>query len=225
MATRLRPVTETIPKALVKVAGEPFVFHQLRLLKKHGVRRVTFCTGYRAEMIEACLGDGSALGMDISYSEDGPVLLGTGGAIRKAAPLLGENFFILYGDSYLPCDYMAVQQAFVDSGKPGLMTVYRNDGMWDSSNVEFQDGRLIAYDKSARTSRMKHIDYGLGVFSASAFTPIPENAPCDLVEVYQRLLKDGDLAALEMRGRFYEAGSFNGIAELERFLEAASDIR
>src|SRR5262245_47348338 len=126
LATRLRPVSETIPKALVPVAGEPFLAHQLRLLAASGIRRVTLCVGYLGDTIEAFAGDGSRFGLELSYSSDGPELRGTAGAIAHARRLLGDDFFVLYGDSYLPCDYAAIQQAFERSGKPGLMTVFHN---------------------------------------------------------------------------------------------------
>jgi NDP-sugar pyrophosphorylase family protein len=137
LATRLRPITETIPKALIEVAGEPFLAHQLRLLRRYGFERVVLCVGYLGEMIQAFAGNGAAFGLRVEYAFDGPQLLGTGGALRRALPLLGERFAVIYGDSYLPCDYQAALAAFDDSGKLGLMSVYRNEGRWDTSNVEF----------------------------------------------------------------------------------------
>ena len=125
--------------------------------------------------------------MKIEYSYDGAKLLGTAGAIRSALPKLGADFFVLYGDSYLPCDYAAVEREFVSSGKPGLMTVFRNDGRWDTSNVEFEHGEILAYSKKNRTPRMRYIDYGLGVFKAEAFS---ERAASDLADVYADLLHD-----------------------------------
>ncbi len=220
IATRLRPLTEKIPKALVEIDGEPFLAHQLRLLAKHGADQVIFCTGYRGEMIEEFLGDGSRFGVRAAYSHDGAVLLGTAGAIRKALPKLGETFFVLYGDSYLPCDYAAIQTAFVTSGKSALMTVYRNEGQWDSSNVEFAEGRIIAYDKQDRTPRMRYIDYGLGVFRASAFAGTPDGVPYDLAIVYQQLLRENNLAAFEVHERFYEIGSFQGLKDFGSYLKA-----
>src|SRR4051794_4872944 len=130
LATRLRPLTETIPKSLVEVAGEPFLAHQLRLLHSHGIRRATLCVGYLGEMVREFAGDGARFGMEVTYSFDGPELRGTAGAVRQALPLLGPAFFVLYGDSYLPCDYAAVERAFLESGKLGLMTVFRNEGQW-----------------------------------------------------------------------------------------------
>src|SRR5437763_621059 len=184
LATRLRPITETIPKALVEIAGEPFLGHQLRLLSRGGINRAVLCLGYLGEQVRDYAGDGSAFGLHIDYSFDGPELLGTAGAIRRAAPLLGEAFFVIYGDSYLPCDYGAVCNAFLVSGKPGLMTVFLKDGQSDNSNVEYADGRILAYDKANRTPRMRHIDYGLGVFRRAAFDKVPEGIAYDLATLY-----------------------------------------
>lgn len=215
LATRLRPLTEKIPKALMDINGEPFLAHQLRLLRAAGIERVVLCTGYLGEKIRGWLGSGGQFGMRVRYSSDWPVLRGTAGAIRKALPLAGPRFFVLYGDSYLPCDYAAVQQAFENLGQPGLMTVHANDGQWDASNVEYADGRILAYDKKNKTPRMRHIDYGLGVFAAEAF----EDPVSDLALLYQHLLERGELAAFEVPQRFYEIGSFQGIEELSEYLK------
>jgi NDP-sugar pyrophosphorylase family protein len=217
LGTRLRPLTEKIPKNLIEIHGEPFLAHQLRLLGAHGIERAVLCTGYRGEMIREFAGDGSRFGIHLDYSRDWPVLRGTAGAVRQALPLLGERFFVLYGDSYLPCDYRAVQEAFLASGKPALMTVFANEGRWDTSNVEFSEGGIVAYDKKGRTERMRHIDYGLGVFHASVFAGLPGERH-DLAEVYQDLLRRGELAGFEVFERFYEAGSPAGIEELKELL-------
>ncbi len=222
VATRLRPVTENIPKALVDVNGEPFISHQLRLLRSRGIVRAIICAGYRGEMIRDFVGDGSRFEIQVEYSFDGDRLLGTGGAIKKALALLAGSFFVLYGDSYLPCDYMAVQTAFKRSGKEALMTVFHNKGAWDTSNVEFAGGQILAYDKKRITPGMRHIDYGLGVFQVEAFDHVPQDTQYDLADLYQLLLRRGDLAAFEVKERFYEAGSFNGLEELKRYLALGS---
>lgn len=218
LATRLRPLTETIPKSLVPVAGEPFLAHQLRLLARSGIRRVVLCIGHLGEAIRRFAGDGSRFDLTIQYSEDGPVLLGTAGAVRRALPWLGEEFFVLYGDSYLPCDYRAVAEAFRRARRPALMTVYRNEGQGDASNVDYQNGEILAYDKRRPTARMHYIDYGLGVFSRSVFERLPPETPYDLAELYQELLARRELAAFEASQRFYHVGSFEAIAELEQYL-------
>jgi NDP-sugar pyrophosphorylase family protein len=218
LATRLRPVTETIPKALVDIAGEPFLAHQLRLLARAGYRRVVLCVGYRAQQIEEFAGDGRAFGLDIAYSPDGPQLLGTAGALRRALPLLGDAFAVVYGDSYLTCDYVAAERSFLDSGKLGLMTVYRNEGQWDTSNVEFTGGRILTYDKANRTPAMRYIDYGLGMFRAAALDSVLADRPSDLAALYQDLLRRDELAAWESPDRFYEIGSPEGIRDLTEFL-------
>jgi len=218
LATRLRPITETIPKTLVDIAGEPFLAHQLRLLRSAGYQRVVMCVGYLGEMVREYAGDGSAFGLRVDYSFDGPRLLGTAGAIVRAMPLLGDRFSVIYGDSYLPCDYAAAERAFAESGRLGLMTVYRNEGQWDSSNVEFDGARVVRYDKANRTPSMRHIDYGLGVFTREAFAGVAADQPHDLAAVYQDLVRRGELAAWESPDRFYEIGSIEGIAGLTEFL-------
>ena len=222
LATRLRPLTETIPKALIELNSEPFVAHQLRLLSSRGIDRVVLCVGYRGEMIRDFVGDGSRFGLRADVLFDGPVLLGTAGAIRHALPLLGENFFVLYGDSYLPCDYSAVASAFLSSGKRGLMTVYRNDGNFDASNVEYCDGQIVRYNKRSTTPAMRHIDYGLGAFRADVFAELRPGVHADLAAVYQRLLSAGDLAAFDVPERFYEIGSVRGLEETSEYLRRVS---
>jgi NDP-sugar pyrophosphorylase family protein len=218
MATRLRPITEKIPKLLVEVAGEPFFSHQLRLLKKNGLTRIVLCVGYLGDMIVEQYGDGSKWGVEIQYSFDGEKLLGTGGALIRALPKLGDAFYVLYGDSYLPIDYQAVGRAFLDSGKLGLMTVYENHGAYDASNVWFEDGRIRLYSKKEKVPQMKHIDYGLGLFRAAAFAGCPRDAVVDLATVQTDLCTRGELAGYEMKQRFYEIGSHAGLAELNQLL-------
>ena len=220
LATRLWPITEKIPKALVPVAGEPFLAHQLRLLHSHGLRKVVLCAGFLGEMIEAEFGDGAAFGMQIAYSFDGDKLLGTGGALRRALPLLGEKFLVLYGDSYLPMDYAAAVAAFVASGKPALMTVFNNAGRWDTSNVFYADGTIRLYHKKNRVAEMQHIDYGLGILRAEVLAPWPAEAPFDLADVYAALVARQQLAGCEVTQRFYEIGSHAGLAELDALLSA-----
>lgn len=219
LATRLRPVTETIPKSLVEINNEPFIAHQLRLLKSNGIQKVVLCIGYLGDMIMDYVSDGTKFGLSVTYSFDGPKLLGTGGAIKKALPLLEEHFFVLYGDSYLPCSYAQVQHAFIKQKKLGLMTVFKNQGQWDKSNVEFKNDKIIVYDKVHQTTNMHYIDYGLGVLTQQAFDHVPNNQDYDLATLYKYLLTENQLAGFEVYERFYESGSFAGIEELGYYLE------
>lgn len=228
LATRLRPATQELPKALLPIAGEPFLAHQLRLLQQAGIRQVVLCAGYLGEQIRDFAGDGSRFGVEVRYSFDGETPLGTAGAIQKALPWLGETFFVLYGDSYLRCNYRDIQRAFLDSGKDALMTVYRNEGQGDRSNVEFSGGEIAAYDKSRQTPRMHYIDYGLGVFRRAVFE-FPAHsfelpARRDLAAAYQDLLQRRRLAGYEVADRFYEAGSWEGIRELENYLAGGKEV-
>ncbi|HTU45937.1 MAG TPA: nucleotidyltransferase family protein [Bryobacteraceae bacterium] len=225
LATRLRPMTETIPKSLIPINGEPFIAHQLRLLRSNGIERVVLCAGYLGEMIQEFVDDGSSFALDVKYSFDGAQLLGTGGAIHKALPMLSDSFFVLYGDSYLPCDYQAVAASFECADAEALMTIYRNEGNFDSSNVEAAGGRIVRYDKRNWTPAMQYIDYGLGVFRSSAFQNVRGNEHCDLSTIYQDLLANGRLAAFEVTERFYEIGSAQGIEDLKNYLGGRALIR
>jgi N-acetyl-alpha-D-muramate 1-phosphate uridylyltransferase len=219
LATRLHPITETIPKALVDVAGKPFILRQLDYLKRQGVVRVVLCVGFLGEKIEAVVGDGSAFGVSVLYSQDWPKLMGTGGALRLALPLLDSQFLVLYGDSYLPINFAAVEQSFLNSGKPALMTVQRNENRWDKSNVLFQDETILEYNKRFPTQGMMHIDYGLGAMSAEVLASESETEPFDLADIYQKLSVSEQLAGYEVHERFYEIGSRKGLVEAVTYFE------
>jgi NDP-sugar pyrophosphorylase family protein len=223
LATRLRPITAKIPKLLVEVAGEPFFSHQLRLLKQNGLTKIVLCVGHLGDMIVEQYGDGSKWGVEIQYSFDGEKLLGTGGALIRALPKLGDAFYVLYGDSYLPVDYQAVGRAFLASGQLGLMTVFANHEAYDSSNVWFEAGRIKLYSKTEKPPQMRHIDYGLGVFRAAAFAGCPRDAVVDLAAVQADLCRRGELAGYEMPERFYEIGSPAGLKELDELLQGEGE--
>jgi NDP-sugar pyrophosphorylase family protein len=220
LATRLRPLTEVIPKGLVDVAGYPFIDYQLALLRRHGIRRVVLCLGYRGEQIEAHLGSAARHGLEVRYSYDGERLLGTGGAVRRAAPLLGDVFWVLYGDSYMDIDYRAALADFGRREALGLMTVFANGGRWDKSNVAFRDGRLVRYDKRRPTPDMAHIDYGVALLRRPALERMPPDQPSDLADLYSALVSEGQMVGYEVAERFYEIGSPPGLEEARAYLRA-----
>jgi len=218
-ATRLYPLTEAIPKSLVEVAGKPFIQHQMELLRRNHIERVVICLGFLGDQVEETLGDGGVFGLQINYVHDGPMLLGTGGAVKRALPALGKGaFFVLYGDSYLDIDFACVEAEFVRSGKTGLMTVHKNQGKWDRSNVHFAQGQIVEYDKKNPTPEMQHIDYGLGILQETAFEEVPDDQAYDLADIYKNLIRKGELAGCEVQERFYEIGSPEGLAETRAYL-------
>lgn len=212
LATRMLPMTEKIPKALLPVGGTPFLDLQLAELERQGILRVVLCIGHLGDQIEQHIRK-SKRRLDIACSYDGELPLGTGGAVKKAIPLLGEHFFVLYGDSWLSLDYREVQEKWEESGEKALMTVYKNDGRWDKSNAKY-DGRRVFYQKRAPASDMDYIDYGLGILSADCFETFSGNF--DLAEVYEALSAENRLAGWESAQRFYEIGSPAGLGELEK---------
>ncbi len=218
LATRLYPATLESPKSLIEVAGKPFIFHQLALLKRQGVCNVILCVGKFGEMIQDYVGDGHAWGLKVQYSYDGEILLGTGGSIKKATPLLPEVFFVLYGDSYLDVDLKPILERFESEGKPALMTVYHNKNKWDKSNILFRNGIVVKYDKKNPIPEMEHLDYGINLLRKSIFNEWQDGTPFDLSEVFTKLIEKGEVSAFEVFKRFYEIGSIQGIKETEEYL-------
>jgi N-acetyl-alpha-D-muramate 1-phosphate uridylyltransferase len=218
LSTRMRPLTTTIPKAMLEVAGEPFIVHQLRLLRREGVKRVVLCVGYLGEMIADYVGDGASFGMDVRYSYDGVKLLGTGGALRKARSFLGPEFMIIYGDSYLDIPFAPLAMHFRASGLDGLMTVFANSGAWDSSNVVYEGRRIIHYNKKEHRSDMRYIDYGLTMLKAKTLENYPASQNFDLADVYSDLVRSGRMAGFEVYTRFYEIGSSAGLVDADAYL-------
>lgn len=222
LATRLHPLTMTVPKSMLAVHGRPFLLYQLELLRAAGLREIVLCTGYLGEQIEEYFGDGRNFGVSLAYSREGEHLLGTGGALRKAAPLLGEEFLVMYGDAYLMLDYAAIQRAFRACRQPGLLVVYRNNNQYDRSNVVLGDGRVTFYSKTEHRPGMVYIDAGVSAFRKSAVELISPGAQASLETLHQRLIVRGRLAAFETQQRFYEIGSFGGLKEFEHFVAGRS---
>jgi NDP-sugar pyrophosphorylase family protein len=223
LATRLHSVTGRVPKILARVADKPFVEHQLRWLRNEGISHVTLCVGHLGEQVREAVGDGSQFGLEVSYSFDGNVLMGTGGALKRALPLLGEEFFVLYGDSYLSIDLGSVAAAFRQSNAAAMMTVFRNKGRWDTSNVLFDGNRVLKYDKRAPIPEMEYIDYGLGMLTSKVLASVEDKDPSDLADIYSKLSIEGQLAGFEAMQRFYEIGTPRSLAEADTYLRSKHD--
>ena len=220
LATRMRPFTEKIPKAMLDVAGKPFIYHQLKLLERKNINCVVLCLGYLGETIETYIENDTDFKLQIHYSYDGDKLLGTGGAIKKALKYLDDSFFVLYGDSYLDVDYSKIESVYRNSGRKGLMTVFKNKNKWDSSNVLFKNNEIIIYSKKNRLSEMNYIDYGLGILCKQVFNDYKESI-FDLAYIYEKLLKEKQLLGYEVFERFYEIGSKEGLKDLEQKIKGS----
>jgi len=218
LGTRMYPRTRSVPKALLEVAGEPFVAHQLRRLAAGGYERIVILTGYLGEMIEEFVGDGARFGVQVSYVADGDVPLGTAGAVVKALPLLGAAFMLTFGDAYLRVDYGDVEQAFHARGTDGLMTIFRPAAGDEAPNAAAADGFVRAYEKKAALPGLEYVDYGLSVFRSRAFAELPPGQAADLTSVNQMLIARGELAAYVVEHRPYEIGSPHGLEQTEHFL-------
>lgn len=226
LGTRMRPVTERIPKVLLPVLGRPFIDWQLEWLRSQSVAQVLLSVGYRGDQVRDHVGDGRSFGLHVGYVDEGPQLRGTAGALRLALDhdLLPEAFFVLYGDSYLSVDLRKVEQSWRTSGLDALMTVFQNHDRWDRSNAIMAQGRVVVYDKAHPReygTRMRWIDYGLSVLTEEVVREsVAPQRTADLADLFGTLAREGRLAAYEAHERFYEAGSPEGLAALEDHLRA-----
>jgi len=221
LATRLRPITEKIPKSLIEINGKPFVYHQLELLEKKGFKNIHFCLGFLGEQVEKAVKESEYFKrLSISFSYDGNILLGTGGTIRKIINQLPEFFFVTYGDSYLDIDFNDIQEIFESKKQrfTSLMTVYENSNLFDKSNVVFENGSIELYSKTKKDSRMSHIDYGVGILSNKSMDFYDKNIIFDLGELYENLSLNKELYGYEVFQRFYEIGSLQGIEDLSNYI-------
>lgn len=214
--TRLREATRDRPKGLIEVAGQPFLVHQLRLLARNGVTRVVLCVGFLGEMVEEAIGPDRE-GVEIAYSYDSPELDGTLGAIRRAAPLLGDRFLVLYGDTFLRVDYRDVADSWARSGLPAAMTVLRNENRWEASNAAFDAGRVTRYDKERPSPDMAFVDYGLGGLTPGVIDLAGDGA-AELSDLYSVLAARRLLFGYEATERFYEIGRTESLRETDAFL-------
>lgn len=222
LGTRMRPLTEALPKTLLPVADTPFAHYQLSWLARHGVTEVVYSIAVLGDLVRDYVGDGRRWGLSVSYVEDGDELRGTAGALRRAhdAGALRDWFLVLYGDSFLPFDFRRLRDAFLAQQRPAQMTVYRNRGRWDSGNVRFAEGVVALYRKARRGEaadpEMEFIDYGASALRAGVIEErVPAGATMDLADVYHRLSVEGLLAGLEVGQRFYEVGSPSGLCDFE----------
>jgi NDP-sugar pyrophosphorylase family protein len=223
----MQPATATVPKALIPVCGRPFVHHQLAWLRDQSVRDVVICIGYRGAQLRSFVRTGDAWNLAVRYVDDGDELLGTAGALRLALDegVLGESFTILYGDSYLPIELAPIWRAFKERGERALMVVFRNENRWDASNVLYEDGRVLEYDKrnAGQRPELAWIDAGLAVLTRNLITErIEPDAVADLADFYAELSRARLLAGFEVEERFYEVGSPAGRADLEHYLARTS---
>jgi MurNAc alpha-1-phosphate uridylyltransferase len=224
LATRLGDVTRRVPKALLPVAGRPFADHQLEWLAREGFTDIVFSIAHLGHQIRDHVGDGSRFGLRVVYVDEGPVLRGTGGAVRLAYDegVLEEIFGVLYGDAYLSVPFRRAWATFAQRKPAVLMTVFRNAGRWDTSNAELRPDGLVVYDKGAPDrSAMDYIDYGFSIFDRDEVCPgMPPDTTFDVADTLRDLSLGGQVLGFEVHERFYEIGSHDGLAELEQRLSA-----
>jgi MurNAc alpha-1-phosphate uridylyltransferase len=216
LGTRLRLVTgETLPKALVPVAGRPFIDRKLDELRGRGANEVVLLVGHGGDALRTHVGDGEAFGLQVTYLEDGPTLLGTGGALLRARPMLGDTFWTTYGDTLLSVDTASAEAQFAASDALGLMTVLHNRDRWEPSNTRVEGSRVVAYSKQPRPAAAEHIDYGMLLFRAAALSGFGPGDAFDLGEALGALVTQQRLDAFEVTERFHDIGTVEALRETE----------
>ena len=218
LGKRLGSLTLDTPKSMIKINNKPFIEWQLNLLSKKGVSEVVLCTSHYSQIIKDYVEDGKRFNIEVKYSDDGPDQLGTGGAIRNAIDILGDSFMVMYGDSYLDIDYFEVEKVFGESNFPAMMIIYRNKGKYDLSNVLFETSIIKKYSKKNVNSNFQYIDFGLSLFKSEVFKEIKKGTYLDLADLCEELAENGKLAGFEVKNRFYEVGSKEGIEDFSRYL-------
>ena len=218
LATRLGDLTRNQPKSMLKIRERTFLEYQLELLKRAEIKDIVLCIGHMGEQIERHFGNGRNYGVNIEYSLEDE-LLGTAGALKKAEALLNEVFFTMYGDSYLFLDFPAAMRYFQSQNKLALMTVYKNYDQYASSNTVVEGNLVKKFSKKERTEGMVYIEYGANIFNKEALNMIPENQFYSLDDLFSRLGETGELLAFEVKERFYEIGSPQGVKEFEDYIK------
>ena len=218
LGTRLRPLTDKVPKAMAPVNGRPFLEYELELLASHGVDDIVLCVGYKGEMIRDHFGDGSGFGVKIRYSSEGERLLGPIGGLKMAERMLRKEFFVTYGDAYLRLDYRGMMDALMGHEELAVMAVYRNQGRHGRSDVVVKDGFVAAYDKVSQVPGMEWINFGVTAMRRDALAKVEPGRVTDEQTFYGRLVRERQLRALEVSERFYEVGSERSLAEFAGFV-------
>ncbi|HYB45419.1 MAG TPA: sugar phosphate nucleotidyltransferase [Nitrososphaerales archaeon] len=217
LGTRLRPLTDLVPKGLIRVNGRPFLELKLEQLKANGIDDVILCVGHLGEMIEEHFGDGSRFGIRIRYSRDGKELLGPVGAVKRAEHLLEGEFFVTYGDNYLRLDYGKMMALLKSSGKLGVLAVYHNRGAYGTSDVEVSEGRVTTFQKNP-TRKLEWINFGIYALRKKALDLVAPGSPCDESEFFNLMIGRRELLSYEATERFYEIGNVESLNEFETFM-------
>jgi len=217
LGTRLGQLTLNQPKSMIQILGKPFIEYQFDLLTKGSVTDVVLCLGYQGKQIVDYCGDGRKFGVNLRYSfEDKP--LDTAGAIKLAEPLLKDYFFTLYGDSYVFIDFKDMLSSIRKGNKIGAMSVFQNQDRFDKSNTAVVDGRVTFYSKEQREN-LKYIDYGVNLFHKEVLKLIPNGEPYSMGTLFNQLIGRQELLAYEVKKRFFEIGSVNGLTEFTEYVK------
>ena len=212
--TRVKKYTSKIPKCLIKVNGKPFLYHQLKYLKKYKVKNILISSGYLGEKINLYVKNHINF-LNVKVVNDGKKLLGTGGAVVNSLKYLKKNFFIIYGDSYLNFNL----KKMVNKRKLATMAIYKNKDQYDKSNIILKKTNKILYIKNKKNKNLFYIDYGVSYINKKIFKGLKKNVRFELSDFYEMISKKNKLSSFKVKKRFYEIGSYKGIKDIKNYLK------
>jgi len=222
LGTRLRPLTRTIPKPMVPILGRPYLHYQLEYLRRQGVREALLLIAYLGEQIREHFGDGGTVGLKLEYSEE-KELMGTGGALKLAEDRIRDDFFVIYGDSFIPLDYAALEEAFRRAGTEGMISVFRDPGgeTGVKGNVDLSpEGLVVCYDKKLDAPALRYVEAGVLAFRREVLRRIPPARAVSLEnEIYPALIREGQLAGYVTARRFFDIGTEERVRRMEAWLK------
>ncbi|MFC1985400.1 sugar phosphate nucleotidyltransferase [Chloroflexota bacterium] len=219
LGTRLRPLTDRVPKVMVSVGGRPFLLHLIELLKRQGVDDIILCIGYLGHYIKEFFSSGKGFGIRIRYSEEKRSLLGTAGALKQAESLLDNHFLVINGDTYLPIDYRPAEAFFLKQNIKAVMIVYDNkDDTGVKNNVELDNSMVTRYDKESADSSLRYVETGALIIKREALALIQGEHPISLeTGLYPSLIRQKELIAYVTQQRFYDMGRPDQLKVFEEF--------
>lgn len=215
LGTRLRPLTETVPKVLVPALGRPFLDHLLEDLARQGAERFVISVGYLADQIEAHLGDGSDRGYRVEYVRETKPL-GTGGAIARALPGLGETFVVVNGDTFLELDLAMLVERHSEGETPVTMAAARVPDRGRYGALGLERGRVVAFEEKRPGAGPGWINGGVMAMDRELFDGAPDG-PFSLESDWLPSFL-GRIAVFKTEGFFVDMGTHETLETLDEEL-------
>lgn len=214
---RLRPLTVTTPKPMVRINNKPFLEYIIELLKNNGIKEIVLLTGYLHEQIEQYFGDGKQFGVSISYSYS-PVDDDTGTRVRKAKDLIQKEFLLLYSDNYWPLQLDDLYSFYKKNKTQGLVTVYANQDSYTKNNIHVTPkGMITVYAQGKKEKNLNGVDIGFFILRKKIIDLIPEKNCSFEKTVLPKLIRKKQLAGFLTYHKYYGLSNLKRIPLIQDF--------